>query len=96
MARTNRDLEWQIGKGHASSSFLQDPLFVQAVEDVKTTIFNRWVYTESSEVDKREQLWMQWHNMDELLQALRKPVGEATLATAERDANRYRQRMENS
>ena len=94
MVRTNRELEGQIGLGQRATLFLQDPQFVQAVEDIKTLIFNDWVYSQAGESQKREQLWLRWQSMDELLRALRKPLSEATLAANEREANKYRQRME--
>lgn len=94
--RTNRELEGQINLGHKAQGFLDDPQFVQAVEDLKTSIFSAWVYSQPLEVAKRENLWMQWHNLDLILNLLRKPIDGATLAAKERNTNIYQHKMEHS
>lgn len=94
MARTKRQLQGEVHLGHQADRFLDDPQFVQAVEDAKTSIFNAWVHSQPLQVAERESLWMQWHNLELLVNLLRKPISEATLAAKELNQNNYQHRME--
>jgi len=96
VSRSNLELETAEHRGRESAAFLQNPLFKQSVEDLKTTIFNDWVRTGDDDSGRREQLWFEWHAIDRVLQGLRKPIDEGTIAAKERDQARYQRRMENS
>ena len=88
--KSSRQLDDAILEGHSAHSFLQNPQFQQSVEDVKTDIFNSWVNTQPQEFAAREQLWVKWHALDEILRGLRKPITESKIAAAEKKQILYR------
>ncbi len=94
MNRTNRELQGQVRLGQARQAFLDDPQFVQAVEEAKETIFQSWVSTTTLQSSERESLWMQWHSLDLVLMLLRIPIGDAKMAAQEQRGNTYRQKLE--
>ncbi len=89
-----RELEDRVLAAHAAQAFIQNPQFVQAVEDLRTAIFNDWVASDSQAPEYREALWHRWHALDDVMKGLRKPVGDGTLAAKELEVNRYQANLE--
>lgn len=80
-------------KGRASERFVDDPLFKQAVDTMETELFVRWRNTQPDQRAEREEIWSQWHALDEVQKALQRPIADGTLAQAEQEQDNYQSRL---
>ena len=92
--KTSRELDDAILEGHAARSFLQNPQFQQVIGELEDDIYNAWLNTQPQDVAVREQLWVKWHALEEILRGLRKPITESKIAAAEKRQNLYKANQE--
>ncbi len=85
--------EGRILAGFEAKRFLDDPQYKQAVEGIEQRLFVRWRLTAADDSVLREQIWQQWHALDELQRALTEPINEGTLAEAERDQDKFQEQL---
>lgn len=67
----------------AAKRIFEDPIFTQAVVDVRATLIAAWGSTRLNDRDTREQLWMQEQCLQRVLRALRNTMEAGKVAEAD-------------
>lgn len=71
MPRSAKDTAEQIARGQRAAQILEDPVFLEIMEAVETTIFAKWGATKIDQKDERDWLYMQGVAQKSLRQGLR-------------------------
>jgi len=85
--------ETAIRKMHEVNSFMQNPLFIQAVETYEADLYERWRTTTPDDIATREQVWFQQYALDQVKIRLTRPVDEGTLAVEAQDRDNFQARL---
>lgn len=72
-----------IHQGAEARRFLDDPLWIQAVNEARTAIYKEWYSTRDDQAEERERLFWQQKGLDKIIQRLTNPIDAATLAEQE-------------
>jgi hypothetical protein len=91
--RSNGELNDEIRRGQESSSFLNNPLFQQAVSDARDEVFHRWTNSDPGDCELREQLYHEWQALSTTLRGLQKPITAGRLAAKEKDMRTYQENL---
>lgn len=84
----------RVNASHEAQTFMRNPLFVRAVEEVLTDIYNEWVMSEPGDPQARERLWWEQWAMGEIQKRLRKPIDEGTIASEEQNQHNFQRQLE--
>jgi|TARA_R110000751_G_scaffold300438_1_gene412142 hypothetical protein len=91
---TRQDRERATLAGHEAERFMQNPQFVQAVEDIESDLYTQWRKSGPDDTKLREELWWSQYALDVLQKRLRKPIDEGTIAEQEQKQDNFQQRLD--
>ena len=66
-------------KGRRAQEILDDPVFREAVDTIRTNILVQWNLTEADQADERESAYHKSRALDEILRELRILVTDRTM-----------------
>lgn len=72
-------------KGRRAKEILEDDVFLEVVESVRSSIISQWTLTKPSDSTMRENLYMQNRGLDELIRGLRTLIGDWTIDQARQE-----------
>ncbi len=75
------------------TDFLNNPQFLQALEQVRARAYEEWLNTTPDQTVERERLWFRVHAFEEIRAELHSDVDSATFATQEQRANDFRSKL---
>jgi hypothetical protein len=89
-----QDRDNRIHAGNQAQTFLQNPQYTKALEELYDDIYTAWVRSNPGDVDLREQLWAKQHALDDLQKRLRNPIDEGTIAAEEKKRDIFQRNLE--
>jgi hypothetical protein len=69
-------------KGRRAKEILEDDVFLEVIEKVRTGVITQWTLTEPNDLTTRESLYMQNRGLDEVIRGFRTLVGDWTVDQA--------------
>jgi|GEM_PF-3060357 hypothetical protein len=66
-------------KGYRAKEILEDEVFVEVIDSVRTHILTQWNLTDFDQTEARESLYHQGRALDEVLRGLRTLVSDWTM-----------------
>jgi|TARA_R100000231_G_C5239908_1_gene139429 hypothetical protein len=75
------DLEKEKQRGHRAKQILEDELFVEATNIIKTNLYNEWINTPIRDSEGREKIFLMTRMFDGLLVQLKSVLETGKLAT---------------
>jgi len=76
-------LDTEVNKAHRAKTLLEDPLFAEAFEILKTEYQTALLATKHNEDDERKALWQAYHITDKIEKHFKTVVETGKLATAQ-------------
>ena len=76
-------LDTEVNKAHRAKTLLEDPMFREAFETLKTEYQNALLATKHNEDEQRKALWLAWHLTDKIEQHFKTAVETGKLAQAQ-------------
>ena len=77
------NLNSEVNKAHRAKTLLEDPLFAEAFEILKTEYKNAMLATSHNEDQQRKALWQAYHITDKVEQHFKTVVETGKLATVQ-------------
>jgi len=66
-------------KGRRAKEILEDEVFLEVIEKVRTGVITQWTLTEPNDLTTRENLYMQNRGLDEVIRGFRTLIADWTV-----------------
>jgi len=73
----------RIAKGNTAKGILNDPVVVEALENLKDYYLNQWKNSNEAETDKRERVYLSLRTLEDVIAELESFVTSGKIATNE-------------
>ena len=77
-------------KGRRGQEILDDPVFVEMIDTVRTHIMTQWNLTDFEQTEIRESFYYRGRALDEMLRGLRALVGDWTMDRSHKETQKGR------
>lgn len=74
--------EKEVQRGHQAQAILDDPLYIEAFETVRSEIETQWRNSPARDAEGREKLWLSSKILDRLEQHLKSVMDSGKMAKA--------------
>ena len=78
----------EVDRGREAELLLQNPVYADAWEGLRSDLIRDWAHTEPNDVNGRERLWIAVSLLEQLQTKLVQTVNAGRMASEEFDSNR--------
>ena len=80
------DKEKEIQRGHRAKQILEDEIFIESVNKIRTELMNQWLNSDETSSEKRENIIRMRRMLEVVLMQLQSVLETGKLATKEKQS----------
>ena len=80
------DKEKEIQRGHRAKQILEDEIFIESVNEIRTELMNQWLNSDETSSEQRENIFRMRRMLEVVLMQLQSVLETGKLATQEKQS----------
>jgi len=80
------DKEKEIQRGHRAKQILEDEIFIESVNKIRTELMNQWLNSDETSSEQRENIFRMRRMLEVVLMQLQSVLETGKLATKEKQS----------
>jgi hypothetical protein len=80
------DKEKEIQRGHRAKQILEDEIFIESVNKIRTELMNQWLNSDETSSEQRENIFRMRRMLEVVLMQLQSVLETGKLATQEKQS----------